>query len=349
MPLRRDNLKAMMTTSDLTIGGDDQPSQEGRQEAPDTVEATPDPAPTAPSDVPQQVPPPPRIFLTIARLDGKKLEAAFTRIAEDLQSFIDKSEIAAKYNFLFLYNEQSPISESTSNTLYAAASSDFRDQSKPILLLLHTNGGSPVPAYLVSRYLKTSASHGFVVSVPRRAKSAGTLLALGAKEIHMGMMSELGPVDPQFARLPALGLGTALDYIAGVCEKHPAAAEMLASYLDKTLSIRHLGLYERVSESATHYAQKLLKRESLAEERVTKVAHQLVYGYKDHSFAIDCDEIRSILGGEIVKVETPEYKLANQIHQYMEEVNIAYRIFHKKYCSITGRADGLSVDDLEDE
>lgn len=124
--------------------------------APDEPESIPPPQSTAPNDVPQQVPPPPRIFLVIARLDSKNLEVAFRRIAEDLQSFIDKSEIAAKYNFLFLYNEQSPISESTSNTLYAAASSDFRDRTKPILLLLHTRGGSPVPAYLISRYLLTS-------------------------------------------------------------------------------------------------------------------------------------------------------------------------------------------------
>jgi len=221
----------MMSATDPNNAEPDPTASGGDQQAPDATgdpEATPTPSSPTSRDVPQQVPPPPRIFLVIARLDAKNLEAAFRRIAEELWSFIDKSEIAAKYNFLFLYNEQSPISENTSNALYAAASSDFRDKSKPILLFLHTNGGSPVPAYLISRYLKTSTALGFVVSVPRRAKSAGTLLALGAREIHMGMMSQLGPVDPQFAKLPALGLGTALDYIAGVCEKHPAAAEILA-------------------------------------------------------------------------------------------------------------------------
>lgn len=324
--------------------GDEQAPRES--EPPENI---PSPPSATPSDVPQQAPPPPHIISAIAHLDARNLKAAFRRIAEDVQSFIDKSEIAAKYDFLFLYNEQSPISESTSNSLYAAASSDFRDRAKPIFLLLHTQGGSPVPAYLISRYLKTSTNLGFVVSVPRRAKSAGTLLALGAREIHMGMMSELGPVDPQFRRLPALGLGTALDYIAGVCEKHPKSAEMLAAYLQKTLNIQHLGLYERVSESATHYAQRLLKRDGFPELKTVEIAKQLVYGYKDHSFAIDCDEIKSILGEEIVKIETPEYKLANQIHQYMEQVNLAYAFFHKKYCSITGRADGLDIESLEDD
>ena len=159
----------------------------------------------------------------------------------------------------------------------------------------------------------------------------------------MGMMSELGPVDPQFSDLPALGLGSALDYIAGICEKHPGSAEMLAKYLQVNLNIHHLGLFERVSESATHYAEKLLRRDNLSSEKTTSIAKNLVYGYKDHSFAIDCDEIRGILGDEIVKTETPEYRLANQIHQYMELVNLGYRLFHSKYCSVTGRADDLDI------
>ena len=165
----------------------------------------------------------------------------------------------------------------------------------------------------------------------------------------MGMMSELGPVDPQFRNLPALGLGTALDYIAGVAEKHPKASDMLAKFLENSLSIQHLGLYERVSESATHYAQKLLRREGINAEQAAGIAHQLVYGYKDHSFAIDCDEIQQILGQEIVKIQTPEYRLADRIHQYMEQVNFAYGFFHNKYCSLTGRADGLSIEDVRDE
>jgi len=140
----------------------------------------PPPLPPTPDDIPQQDPPPPHVVVVIAQLATDNLEGAFRRIAEDIQSFIDQSSIANKYNFLFLYDEQSPISERVSNKLYAEASSDFRDRSKPVFLLLHTKGGSPVPAYLISRYLKTSSTHGFVVSVPRRAKSAGTLLALGA-------------------------------------------------------------------------------------------------------------------------------------------------------------------------
>ncbi len=259
-----------------------------------------------PSDVPEQPPPPPDILTVLYQLKEDNLRAAFRRIAEDIQALIEASGLVDSYNFLFLYDEQSSISERTSNKLYAAASGDFVKKDLPNFLLLHTNGGSPVPAYVISRYLKTASPHGFIAVIPRRAKSAGTLIALGAREIHMGMMSELGPVDPQISDLPALGLGSALDYIAGICEKHPGSAEMLAKYLQANLNIHHLGLFERVSESATHYAEKLLRRESLSAEKSAGIAKDLVYGYKDHSFAIDCDEIKGILGDEIELRRKPQ-------------------------------------------
>jgi membrane-bound ClpP family serine protease len=67
--------------------------------------------------------------------------------------------------------------------------------------------------------------------VPRQAKSAATLIAIGADEIHMGPLGELGPIDPQLGGLPALGVGQALERIASLVERHPGSAEMFARYL----------------------------------------------------------------------------------------------------------------------
>lgn len=39
------------------------------------------------------------------------------------------------------------------------------------------------------------------------------MLALGADEIHTGIISELGPIDPQIGDYPALGLGAAVEHI----------------------------------------------------------------------------------------------------------------------------------------
>lgn len=64
------------------------------------------------------------------------------------------------------------------------------------LLFLATLGGSPDAAYMIARHLRRSYSH-VTICVLDRCKSAGTLLALGAHEIAMGQLGELGPIDVQ--------------------------------------------------------------------------------------------------------------------------------------------------------
>src|SRR5258708_1830409 len=44
------------------------------------------------------------------------------------------------------------------------------------------------------------------VIVPQSAMSAGTMIALSAKEILMGKHSNLGPIDPQIGGIPAHGV-----------------------------------------------------------------------------------------------------------------------------------------------
>jgi hypothetical protein len=214
---------------------------------------------------------------------------------------------------------------------------------KGFFLLLHTNGGKVEPAYLISKCCKKSAPK-FIVAVPRFAKSAGTLIALGADEIHMGIISELGPVDPQIGDYPALGLGSAVEHIATLCKKHPDAVEMLAKYLASNLNLHDLGYSERVSESAVQYAERLLSGKTLpGSESPAEVAHRFVYGYKDHGFVIDRDEAAEILGDDIVKSDTAEYKLANQIHEYLERVNLAYGFFKNHHCKLLGGPDEAPI------
>lgn len=66
----------------------------------------------------------------------------------------------------------------------------------PVDLLLYTPGGDANAAELILNLLHQRSS-SLRVLVPRSAKSAGTLIALGSREIVMGVASELGPVDPQ--------------------------------------------------------------------------------------------------------------------------------------------------------
>src|SRR5215472_2419380 len=59
-------------------------------------------------------------------------------------------------------------------------------------LVLHTTGGKLVSAHRLWQLLRAYGDH-LSVLVPYMARSAGTLLCLGAQEIVMGPLSELSP------------------------------------------------------------------------------------------------------------------------------------------------------------
>ncbi len=69
------------------------------------------------------------------------------------------------------------------------------NNDKKIDLFLYTKGGD-VLTTLRLVHLIYEYTDKFSVLVPYKAYSAGTLICLGASEISMGKMSELGPVDP---------------------------------------------------------------------------------------------------------------------------------------------------------
>ena len=71
-------------------------------------------------------------------------------------------------------------------------------------LLLTTNGGEADVAYQIARHFQNGVDK-FYLCVPVVCKSAGTLIALGASEIIMWGMSELGPLDVQLARRDEIG------------------------------------------------------------------------------------------------------------------------------------------------
>ncbi len=68
---------------------------------------------------------------------------------------------------------------------------------KNLDLMIHTFGGSGETAEKIVEMCRSHCEGEFRVIVPNMAKSAGTLIALGADQIVMGYCSELGPIDPQ--------------------------------------------------------------------------------------------------------------------------------------------------------
>ncbi|GAA4340884.1 SDH family Clp fold serine proteinase [Flaviaesturariibacter amylovorans] len=253
------------------------------------------------------------------------------------------------YNVLFLFDEFTLISSWEANTIYQALN-QFSEE-KDLLLVLHSIGGSIEPAYLISQTCKKKTKQKFCVTVPRKAKSAATLLSLGADEIHMGMLSELGPIDPQIKLLgeteswPALGVGHSLEYIAKLVCQHPGSASMFAQYLTNKLEPNQLGYFERVSESAVQYAERLLgTKEVAAEETVQSVAGKLVYHYKDHDFVIDIDEATKLLGSTIVRKHTSEYQFGSEVYDLFDRMTLQILKRHDRHFTYVGNvSSGLKV------
>lgn len=77
------------------------------------------------------------------------------------------------------------------------------EKKKGLDLILHTPGGAIAATESFVYYLRAIFGTNIRVFVPQIAMSAGTMIALAAREIFMGKHSNLGPVDPQIFGLPA--------------------------------------------------------------------------------------------------------------------------------------------------
>lgn len=260
-----------------------------------------------------------------------------------LKTLISESELK-DYSIAFLFQDtrdrSSEISAMTLSQIYSA----LKDNQQKILLILNSLGGQIEPAYQISKFCKEKSQGEFSVAVARQAKSAATLISLGADFIHMGSISELGPIDPQIDRLPAIALGEAVKYLTTLSDEHPKSQEMLASYLSKRLDLRILGYMERVADSAVDYAERLLDKKQTAVPRSPReIGEHLVRKYKDHGFVIDKDEATKILGNNMVKIDTPEYQFASRVNEFFETVKLALWIVTNTfyYIDCTGDIDNL--------
>ncbi|EMP1651599.1 ATP-dependent Clp protease proteolytic subunit [Acinetobacter baumannii] len=256
-----------------------------------------------------------------------------------ISKFNEYSELS-HYELVFLYDKYEPINTVHSNSIYKAITN--KDQDKDILMFLLSDGGKIEPAYLISKACKRLSKNKFVVTIPRRAKSAATLIALGASEIHMGLLSELGPIDPQINGFPALGLTNALEKIAFLSDKFPKSSDMFAKYLTDNLSIKDLGYFERINESAVQYATRLLEGKNFPDNQTPhSLANHFTNHYKDHSFVIDVEEAQRYFGNSIIKENSIEYNFSDFLHNKINFFDIVTRVFLDKKLKIVGSCKNL--------
>ena len=100
------------------------------------------------------------------------------------------------------------------------------DFGKGLDLILHTPGGDLTATESIVYYLKKLFGKDIRVFVPQIAMSAGTMMALSAKEIVMGKQSNLGPIDPQYGGIACAGILEEFKTACKEVSQDPGAAQM---------------------------------------------------------------------------------------------------------------------------
>ena len=169
-----------------------------------------------------------------------------------------------------------------------------------ITLLLNSPGGDPDAAEALAQILRATVApidvHGggeLEIVVPDQAKSAATLMALGADRVLMSDASELGPIDPQVVSQDGdiLRYFSVLDYLAAyeslttACQEHPenlAFREALGRF-DPT-EVQEL---RRMKDRTRRLGEDILRRRGISE---TLVVSRLMDRdrFPSHGQRIDC-------------------------------------------------------------
>ena len=135
-------------------------------------------------------------------------------------------------------------------------------------LLLHTGGGDIDAAEkLISLVRKRVGEGKLRIIIPDFAKSAGTLMALGADSLVMSDTSELGPIDPQIVLADAEGNRirySVQNYLDAYIE-HSATLVVTPTNVPAQIMLNKLDpgrvkLFESVRDRARNIAQNQLKR-----------------------------------------------------------------------------------------
>ena len=205
--------------------------------------------------------------------------------------------------------------------------------SEDLHLLLDTPGGDGEVAVRMARSAQARCNE-LTVIVPNQAKSAGTLIAMGAHQILMGPTSDLGPVDPQlYIEKADQPLVSAKDLIAAVdsalehVQQQPEAFALLASLLS---DVTYLGYQQ--AQSAIKRTDELIEAALASrpgrspqdvEDLVEKLRGPFITGPKVHGAMLGAIEARE--AG--LPVQDPAAK----------QWEMAWRLWTKYFALIRGR------------
>jgi hypothetical protein len=191
---------------------------------------------------------------------------------------------------------------------------------KEIALIIESGGGQAEDAYNIAKLINNRSS--FKAYVPLYAKSAATLLAFGAKEIHIAIDGQLGPLDVQILDEEKEERNSALDELQSMDSLFEFANRstiQLTHFWAQMLSKKKITVFPRAIDFVTDMMRPLLGKIDtvhytvlsrylrIAEEYAVRllakhysqssaklIAQRFVRNYPYHGFNIDFEESKSI-------------------------------------------------------
>ena len=259
---------------------------------------------------------PTRYYASIYPGEKQQLPSGFADAVRDLESLRDMPV------FLLVHGTTGDYA-SLDQPLFDAlmASRDDVPSNSSIALLVDSPGGQANAAYQIATFFRRQCG-SFDAVIPRYAKSAATLLVLGARKITLGRFAELGPLDMQVYDPDRESHMSALDEVQALDRLHafsldaldrsmfvmvgrtgkkveallPTVCDFMAKFMEpllKNIDTVHYSQMARALKIAEEYAIRLLQpryQRAKAEE----LARQLVEDYPDHGFVIDYAEAKRI-------------------------------------------------------
>jgi len=216
---------------------------------------------------------------------------------------------------------------------------------EPIDLMLHTPGGDVDAAEKLITLVRNAVGEDgeLRIIVPDYAKSAGTLMALGANQIVMSDSSELGPIDPQISSKNGTGsdiVYSVLTYLEAYNEARKGLREAPDDITNRITFEKFDPVavlkFETVKERARMFAENLLKRRGA---NFSKIAAELmdINRYPSHGQMIGWEAARTM--GLPIDYRSPDDSVwrkywALYCHLRLALESPEQRIFESNYVSL---------------
>lgn len=222
-------------------------------------------------------------------------------------------------------------------------------QHKKIDLFLYSTGGVTMAAWSIVNLIREFCEE-FTVIVPFKAFSTATLICLGADEIIMGKLGQLGPVDPSVnmpfnppapGNVPGRVLPISVEEVASFIQfskddrfvglkGENALGDVLKQLTSKVHPLA-LGSVYRATEQIRMLSEKLLKLHMTREEdqsEILRIVEALTKNLYSHDYIINRKEAKNEIKLRIKDAEDVNGGFENLIydlfHEYEEEMCLGY-------------------------